>query len=106
MSDCTYIPGSNEPCLTCPRKITMLYMCHLLQEAASETDPEDVPPQPGPIGQFDASKVTVRPQCQVIGCRNPGTVCDTTTSPRSLFCQRHSVADNLRRLTDGTYFEE
>ncbi len=37
---CDYVPNSNEPCADCPRKITMLYRCGLLQEAAAEVHPE------------------------------------------------------------------
>lgn len=29
---CTYVKNSIEPCETCPRLITALYMCKLLQE--------------------------------------------------------------------------
>lgn len=36
---CTYTPASNQPCATCPRKITTLYRCGLLQEAAAEAFP-------------------------------------------------------------------
>lgn len=35
---CDYIAGSNNPCATCPRKITSLHMCGLLQEAASDEE--------------------------------------------------------------------
>jgi len=31
---CTYKKNSVEPCETCPRKITALYMCELLKETA------------------------------------------------------------------------
>lgn len=33
---CDYEPGSNVPCDSCPRKITMLYRCGALQEMARE----------------------------------------------------------------------
>ena len=39
-SVCDYVPNSNEPCADCPRKITMLYRCGLLQEAAAEVRTE------------------------------------------------------------------
>lgn len=29
---CDYIKGSNEPCKDCPRRITALHMCGILQE--------------------------------------------------------------------------
>lgn len=32
--ECNYKKNSVEPCKTCPRKITALYMCKLLQETA------------------------------------------------------------------------
>jgi len=35
---CGYVPASNEPCETCPRKITALYRCGLLQEAVKESE--------------------------------------------------------------------
>lgn len=43
MSDtpCDYVKDSNEPCSTCPRKITMLYRCGLLQEAAAESEEQE-----------------------------------------------------------------
>jgi hypothetical protein len=43
MSDtpCTYEPTSNEPCATCPRLITCLYMCKLLQEINPDDDLRD-----------------------------------------------------------------
>lgn len=31
---CTYIKNSNTPCETCPKLITTLYMCKLLQETS------------------------------------------------------------------------
>lgn len=34
---CAYAPNSNQPCAECPRKITALYCCGLLQEGAKET---------------------------------------------------------------------
>ena len=40
MSNCTYKPNSNEPCATCPRKISTLYKCELLKETARETSEE------------------------------------------------------------------
>lgn len=40
MSNCTYNPHSNEPCATCPRKISTLYKCELLKETARETAEE------------------------------------------------------------------
>ena len=33
---CNYKENSNEPCETCPRLITCLYMCKLLQEINNE----------------------------------------------------------------------
>lgn len=36
--DCTYVPRSNEPCETCPKQITCLYMCKFLQEGAQEAE--------------------------------------------------------------------
>lgn len=39
-SVCDYVPNSNEPCAECPKKITMLYRCGLLQEAAAEVRTE------------------------------------------------------------------
>lgn len=33
---CDYEPGSNVPCDSCPRKISMLYRCGVLQEMAKE----------------------------------------------------------------------
>lgn len=35
---CDYIHDSNNPCTTCPKLITCLYMCGLLQEAAAEDE--------------------------------------------------------------------
>lgn len=34
-SDCTFIDG-NDPCSICPRRITALYMCKLLQDEMAE----------------------------------------------------------------------
>ena len=39
-SVCDYVPNSNQPCADCPRKITMLSRCGLLQEAAAEVRTE------------------------------------------------------------------
>ena len=33
---CDYVAGSNEPCDSCPRRITCLYRCKLLLEASAE----------------------------------------------------------------------
>lgn len=38
---CSYIPNSNQPCETCPRLITMLYMCGFLQEGVVDDEPND-----------------------------------------------------------------
>lgn len=38
---CGYIPGSNDPCATCPRLISCLYMCRLLQEVFKEDGKND-----------------------------------------------------------------
>ena len=35
---CTYVEGSIEPCENCPRRITALHMCKLLQEKGYEED--------------------------------------------------------------------
>ena len=32
MEECTYVAKSNEPCSTCPRLMSTLYMCNLLKE--------------------------------------------------------------------------
>ena len=33
---CNYVDGSNKPCSNCPKKITYLYNCRLLQELSTE----------------------------------------------------------------------
>ena len=33
---CTYVKNSNEPCKICPRRMTALHMCKLLQEIKQE----------------------------------------------------------------------
>lgn len=38
MNPCNYVPNSNQPCETCPRLITMLYMCSFLQETEEDED--------------------------------------------------------------------
>lgn len=38
---CTYKPGTNEPCAECPRKMSTLYMCGVLQEIAASTQEEE-----------------------------------------------------------------
>ncbi len=35
---CTYTKDSVEPCKTCPRLITALYTCKLLQEISKEKE--------------------------------------------------------------------
>jgi hypothetical protein len=35
---CTYIKDSSTPCETCPRLITALYICELLQETFKEEE--------------------------------------------------------------------
>lgn len=35
---CDYTAGSNQPCATCPRLISTLYRCGLLQEAARDSE--------------------------------------------------------------------
>ena len=45
---CDYKPQSNTPCADCPRKISCLHRCGLLQEAAEETEDEPALWQPEP----------------------------------------------------------
>ncbi len=39
MSDCTWA-GGDEPCPTCPRVVSALHRCGILQDVASRQDPE------------------------------------------------------------------
>jgi len=36
--ECSFKKGDKEPCSNCPRKITALYMCKLLQEISEESE--------------------------------------------------------------------
>ena len=36
MANCDYVKNSNEPCKDCPRVITALYRCDILQEIQKE----------------------------------------------------------------------
>jgi hypothetical protein len=47
---CAYEPGSNVPCDSCPRKITMLYRCGVLKEMVRELNP-GVEPHEGKAGE-------------------------------------------------------
>lgn len=37
---CTYKENSNEPCDSCPRRMTALHMCGVLQEIQKELNEE------------------------------------------------------------------
>jgi len=41
MNNCSYIEDTNIPCSGCPRLITALHMCNLLQEIQNEQE-EDI----------------------------------------------------------------
>jgi hypothetical protein len=38
MDNCEYVKDSNEPCRDCPRVMTALYRCDLLQEIQKEAE--------------------------------------------------------------------
>ena len=40
-NECSYKKGDEEPCATCPRKITTLYMCKFLQDTLLEENEEE-----------------------------------------------------------------
>ena len=40
MDNCEYVKDSNEPCENCPRVMTALYRCDLLQEIQKELEEE------------------------------------------------------------------